>query len=210
MADRLSIYRGALRLLGDGRLDSLTEDNPRRYKLDDAWQPSVNFLIEQGLWNFAIRTDELSNDANFEPKFGFQYAFSIPDDWVRTSDINREPSFREKFEDFEIEKGFWYADVNPLYVRYVSNGPQYGWNLGRWTQTFVKALEAYLAFECSLPITGNKATRAEGGRLELFQLYQSRVQEARARDAVEEAVRRTPPGRMLRARFNNSSSRRCR
>jgi hypothetical protein len=205
MADRLSIYRGALRLLGDGRLDSLTEDNPRRYKLDDAWQPSVDFLLEQGLWNFAIRTDELSYDANFEPKFGFQYAFSIPDDWVRTNDINREPTFREKFEDFEIEKGFWYADVSPLYVRYVSNGTSYGWNLGRWTQTFVKALEAYLAFESGLPISNDKQTRSD-----VYNLYEKRVQEARARDAVEEAVRRTPPGRMLRARFNNSSSRRCR
>jgi len=205
MADRLSIYQGALRLLGDGRIDSLTEDNPRRYKLDDAWVPSVNYMLEQGLWNFAIRTDEIDYDANFEPLFGFQYAFSVPDDWVRTNDINQEPFFRERFENFEIEKDHWYADVNPLYIRYVSNGPQYGWNLGRWTQSFVKALEAYLAFECGLSISADRGTRSD-----LYQLYEKRLSEAKARDAVEEAVRRQPVGRLIRARFNNTSRRGCR
>lgn len=197
MADRLSIYRGALRLLGPSNLASLTEDRPEKRSLDGAWQDSVNYMLEQGLWNFAIRTVKLQPDSDVEPLFGFDYAYSKPDDWVRTAAISYEPAFREGILEYEDETDHWHTSHNPIYVRYVSNDEAYGWNIGAWRQSFSKALEAYLAFECGLPIAADR-----GNRNDLFTLFQKRLQDAKTKDAVDERVREKPPGRWTRSRSN--------
>lgn len=196
MADRLSIYRGALMHLGDGRLASLTEQNSRRFALDDVWEKSVNFLLEQGLWNFAIRTVELSADDDYEPLFGYQYSFQQPSDWIRTNSISDDPYFRQGYELYQEDNGYWFADLETLYVRYVSNDAQYGWNIGRWREGFAQALEAYLAFRCGLPISNDKSNRND-----LYGLYEKLLKTAKIRDAVDEAVVYPPSGRLVRSRF---------
>lgn len=196
MADRLEIYRGALRLLGDAHgLSSLTEVGPARTALDGAWQPAVDYMLAKGLWNFAIRSVEMTEDEDVEPLFGFQYAFSKPDDWVRTVSISDDPTFREGYEDYEDETDYWYADPNPLYVRYVSSDEEYGWNIAKWRQPFAKALEAYLAYECGLPISSDR-----GNRNDMFTLFGKLLKEAKTLDAVDERVRRQPRGRLVRSR----------
>lgn len=200
MADQLTIYRGALRRLGDGRLSSLTDNDSRRLKLDDAWAGAVNFMLEQGLWNFAIRTIELSADDDYEPLFGAQYSFRKPDDWVRTNTISTDPYFKEGFEEFHDEGDYWFANIEPLYIRYVSNSPYYGWNIGRWRENFARALEAWLAFDCGLPISNDK-----GNRNDLFQIWEKLLKVAKSKDAVDEAVQRPPTGRLVKSRLRSGS-----
>jgi len=202
MASRLSIYNGALRLLGDTQLASLNEVSAARRSLDAAWQSAVDDLLSRGMWNFAIRTVELDYDANVEPLFGYLYAFSKPSDWIRTANISQDASFREGYEQYEDETSHWHASIKPLYVRYVSSDPNYGWNVGAWRQPFAKALEAYLAFECGLPISNDR-----GNRNDLYQLYKTRLAEAKSLDAVDERVRRMPMGRLVRSRLENFTGR---
>lgn len=194
MADRLAIYQGALRLLGPSELASLSEDRPEKRKLDAAWNQSVDFLLEQGMWNFAIRAVELQADADVETLFGYEYAFSKPDDWLRTVET--------KTEDYEDEAGYWYANMDTLSIRYVSNDPAYGWNVGKWRQNFAKALEAYLAFECGLPISADRGTRSD-----VFSLYEKRLARAKNLDAVDERVQEKPTGRLVRSRGAGRGSR---
>lgn len=203
MADRLTIYRGALRLLGDAHsLSSLTEEGPARRALDAAWRPCGDFMLEQGLWNFAIRSVEIHADENLDVRFGYDHAFSKPDDWVRTAGISALATFEQSYEDYEDEEGYWYGNQTPLYVRYVSNDTAWGWNVGRWRQHFAKAMECYLAFECGLPISADK-----GNRNDLFSLYEKRLKEAKTKDAVDERVRKRPVGRLVRSRFGPRRSR---
>ncbi|MDX0180848.1 hypothetical protein GOC16_08280 [Sinorhizobium meliloti] len=195
MADRLAIYRGALRLLGPSELDSLTESIPEKLKLDGAWETSVDYLLSQGLWNFSMRTVELAYDEDVEPLFGFSYAFSKPDDWVRTASISGTADFREGVREYEDETSYWHTSFERIYVRYVSDDDAYGWNIGAWRAPFAKALEAYLAFECGLPIAADR-----GNRNDLYSLYEQRLAHAKALDAVDERVREKPPGRWTRSR----------
>jgi hypothetical protein len=196
MADRLSIYKGAARLLGEQRIVSLTEETPTRHAFDDAWQTTGNYLLARGLWNFAIRTVELSQDEDTEPLFGYQYAFSKPDDWVRTVSISDDGTFSEGLREYEDEANYWYADCDPLYVRYVSDDEDYGWNVGEWREPFAKAFEARLAFECGLPVSGDKSNRND-----MEALAEKRLKEAKTLDAVDERVRVSPPGRLVRSRM---------
>lgn len=195
MADRLAIYRGALRLLGPSNLASLTEDRPEKRALDGAWQDCVNYMLEQGMWNFAIRSVELDFDEDVEPSFGFDHAFSKPDDWVRTVSISEVADFCEGLRRYEDETSYWHANPEKIYVRYVSNDEAFGWNVGAWRQHFSKAIEAYLAFECGLPISADR-----GNRNDLYQLYKGRLLDAKIKDAVDERVREKPPGNWTRSR----------
>ncbi len=200
MADRLAIYRGALRLLGPSNLASLSEDRPEKLALDAAWDDAVNFMLEQGLWHFAIRAAQLQPDEDVEPLFGFDYAYSKPEDWVRTVSICYDPSYRESIREFEDETQYWHTSYSAIYVRYISNDEAYGWNIGAWRQHFAKALEAYLAFECGLPISSDK-----GNRNDLHSLFKSRLQDAKTKDAVDERVREKPPGCWTRSRIQGHS-----
>ncbi len=196
MASRLDIYKGAARLLGEQRIVSLSEESSTRRAFDDAWVPTGDYLLARGLWNFAIRTVELTQDDDVEPLFGFQYAFTKPDDWVRTASISDEGTFREGLQQYEDEAAYWYADCDPLYVRYVSDDDEYGWNVGEWRAPFAKAFEARLAFECGLPVSGDKSNRND-----LEGLAEKRLREAKTLDAVDERVQASPTGRLVRSRY---------
>lgn len=195
MADRLSIYRASLLLLGGANISSLSEDRPEKRALDAVWTDGVNYMLEQGMWNFAIRSIELAYDEDVEPLFGYRHAFSKPEDWVRTVSISETADFREGLHSYEDETTNWHADPDYLYIRYVSNDEAYGWNVGAWRQTFSKALSAYLAFESGLAISADR-----GNRNDLYSLYKTRLADAKIKDAVDERVREKPPGRWTRSR----------
>lgn len=195
MADKLTIYRGTLRLLGPSNLASLTEDRPERHTLDAIWQDAGDLLLQKGLWNWGIRTVELSYDEDVEPLFGFRHAFSMPSDYIRTVSISETADFYEGLRWFEPETNYWHADPETLYVRYLSSDGSYGWNVGAWPPSFSKALEAYMAFESGLPIASDR-----GNRNDMYQLYKDRLRDAKTLDAVDERVRERPPGRLTRAR----------
>lgn len=201
MASRLSIYKSALRYLGNAAsLSSLTEASPPRLALDDVWQEAGEYMLAKGLWNFAIRTTQLSEDEDVEPLFGYQYAFSKPDDWVRTAGISTDPTFQDGFEDFADEAGYWYADSDTLYIRYISNDDAYGWNVGAWREPFAQAFACYLAFQCGLPLSSDKSNRND-----LFNLFKSLLTEAKTLDAVDEKVARSPAGRLVKSRLRRGS-----
>jgi len=199
MASKLSIYKGALRLLGPHELASLSDDRPERYQLEDAWDDALAFMLEQGLWNFAIRSTTLTDVGS--PISGWDYAFTAPTDFVRTVGISNEATFFIGFEDFQFQTRKWYANVDTLYLRYVSNDASYGLDVTKWPATFCKAMEAYLAFESGLPISGDR-----GNRNDLYSLYKSRLARAKTLDAFDEAVKQEPAGRLVRARLAARSS----
>ena len=199
MASKLSIYRGALRLLGPHELAALTDDRPERYQLDDAWDDAAAYVLQDGLWNFAIRSATVTQSGTTIA--GWDYAFTKPTDLVRLVGISNESTFLVGFEDYQDQGGKWYANVDTLYVRYVSNDASYGLSIASWPASFAKAMEAYLAFETGLPVSGDR-----GNRNDLFQLYRSRLARAKALDAFDESVKFPPAGRLVRSRYGNRLS----
>jgi hypothetical protein len=204
MADKLSIFNGALLLVGAQPLQALTDNTPPRKALDAAWVTAPYVVLEKGLWNFAFRTVEITADPDVTPRLGYQYAFSQPEDYVNTAGISSDPSFRLTLEDYAHESAYWHADVDPIYVRYVSNGAQYGLDLGAWPLSFTKAVEAYLAFETALVINNGRTDRTES-----YQLFEARLKEAKGKDAMKQPATRLPPGRWTRSRTGYGASQRA-
>lgn len=199
---QLSLYNGALRILKERKLVSLTENKEARRVLDDVWEDTIKTALEQGLWNFATRTAKFSAEVGFTPAFGYQNQFLQPSDFVRVVAICSDEYFTNPLNAYTEEAGSWFADESEIYVSYVSNHGDYGSNLSRWPQTFVKYVEQYLATEAGPRITGSDLDTAAEKKLKAV------LNDARSKDAMGEPTRFLPPGRWTAARGNSGGGER--
>lgn len=157
MATILSLYNGALKILGEPRLASTSEEREPRRALDDVYADAVAYCLEAGQWWFASKQVEIDSTPADAPSFGFAYAFVKPSDWVRTMALSADEYF-----DCPLTRGMdapehWYADVDPLYVRYVSDDAAFGGDLTLWPASFTRFVEYELAERICLQITNGKS-----------------------------------------------------
>lgn len=144
-ASQMSIYNKALRWLEERPLASLTENREPRRLLDAEWQDAILYVLSQGYWKHAIRTIQANAEPNQAPNFGYLYAFLKPDDWVATCQVSDNTIFQPLLREYDDQNNYWYSYITPIYVKYVSNAPQFGLNMAMWTPGFVEYLSAYLA-----------------------------------------------------------------
>ena len=198
MATKLAVYQSALRLLGSHQLLLITDNLPARLRLDEAWDGVVAYCLKRGMWNFAIKTLELADTLASAPDFGFEYGFNHPADFVRLVAISDEPNFVGQFNSFENENGKFYANVDTLYLRYVSNHVTgFGGDLTKWSQEFADVVAARLAFETALAITSDRGLRQDA-----LAVFEKNLSIAKSLDAVDERVRFRPEGRLVQSRFS--------
>jgi hypothetical protein len=206
MASKLSIYNGACLALGERKLSSLAEGRPSRRRLDSVWDDDgVRSCLSAGFWNFAMHSIELTHSPSVDPAFGFRYAFDKPSDWVRTAVISENENFTDELLNYEDQGAYWYADCDPIYVRYISDDAALGGDLSLWPANFTRYVEHYFAMRI-VKATNNSNTDVETLRLEVKRL----LNEAKATDAMDEATKTLPPGSWSRARNGKSSGRRDR
>lgn len=156
MATRLELYNGALLLCGERFLSALTEDREPRRLLDHVWDADgVRYCLEQGEWQFAMRTQQISQDPSIEPPFGYQYAFNKPTDWVATHAVCQDEFFNVPLTQYADEGDNWYAEIDPIYVKFVSDDADYGNDLAGWPQSFAEYVEAFLASKIVYKLNGN-------------------------------------------------------
>jgi hypothetical protein len=204
---RLQLYNGGLRLLGERKLASLSENRePRRY-MDDAWNDgAVDYCLQSGQWKFAMRSVMLDYSPSVEPGFpGLQYAFDMPSDLVRTAGVFSDEGMQAPLLDIREEGGFWWSNLESIYVRYVSNDEAFGLDFSLWPQTFVKFVESHLASEVAMPLTQNR-TKME----DMLAIRQRNLRDALSKDAMQDPTQFPPPGTWTTSRAGNMSGRRTR
>jgi len=194
-ATQLGLYNEALRLLGERRLASLTENREPRRVLDDIWADgAIDYCLEQGLWNFAMRAIEIDPSASV-PNFGYANAFDKPNDHIRTAGVAEDEFFNTPLTRVMEEVGFWFADIEPLYIRYISNAAAYGNDLTRWPSTFTRYVAAYLASEAVLTLT-----QSTDKQKIIMAIMQQRLRDAKSKDAMADATAFMPQGGWSSAR----------
>ena len=202
-ATRLSIYNDALLLLGERALSALTDDVETRYLLDTVWNDNgVDGCLEEAQWEFAMRTVQIDYDSGITPTFGYRRAFDKPTDWILTSALCYDESFRSPCERYVDEAGMWYADVDTLYARYVSNDAAYGGNLAGWPRSFTEFVAAHFASKIILKIT------SDDNKLRLFinpenpkhSIRGRALLNAKSRCAMSGPTQKPPAGMWSRAR----------
>lgn len=193
-ATKLGLYNGALRILQERKLASLSENREPRRLLDDAYgdgstNGAVRYCLEMGQWTFATRTVQVDYSPSVTPSFGYDYAFDQPSDLVRTIAVCADEDCMVPLLRYSDERRYWYAYEQTLYVKYVSNHASYGADLSLWPENFAKLVEAYLAKEIAGNLTQgeNKIILAERG-------WKEAKKEARSFDAMNKPTAFFPEG----------------
>lgn len=203
MTSKLELYNEALLHLGQERLASLSETSTAKYALDDAYDPTLKYCLEQGMWNFAIRVVSIDALTSVEPQFGFTYAFSKPDDFIRTLNAADNEYFRPSFmgADFADEPNYWFADANPIYVKFISDNVNFGKDLSIWPQTFSNYVGLRLANRVCKRVTGSMPTG------DMFRLEIDALHDARSKDAMNQGPEFPPRGTWARSRGGGTANR---
>lgn len=203
-ATKLGLYNGALRILKERKLASLSENREPRRLLDDAYgdgstNGAVRYCLEMGQWTFATRSVRVDYSPSVEPDFGHRYAFDQPDDMVRVAAVCADEFFTQPLLRYVDERRYWYASQPTIYVKYVSNDANYGADLSLWPESFVKVVEAYLAKEIAGSLTqgDDKVRFAEA-------MWDRAKKEARSADAMNRPTAFPPPGSWVTSRRGNS------
>lgn len=166
-----------------------------RRLLDEAYDDAVEHCLADSLWNFASRTVAIEAETDIEPEFGYNYTFEKPDDFIRLVAIADNGFLYPTLDEYLDEGQYWHANVDPLYVQYVSDDTSAGRDESLWPITFKKAVEAYLALEIA-PSAGMSANFIAG----LNDEFRRRLRDARSKDSANQAAMRPSPGRLLLAR----------
>lgn len=200
MTTKLEVYQDALLALGQERLAALTEANTARYALDDAYDKAVSYCLEQGFWNHAMRTVQIDSSATVEPAFGYAFAFLKPPDFVRLFGMSVEETMSQPLLRFVDEAGYWYADSDPLYAKFVSDDTAYGRDLSLWPETFAEYVSLRLAVRTCKRITGSSPDDS------LMKAEKKALSDARSKDAMNEPPGFPPRGTWVQSRYWGSSS----
>lgn len=152
-----------------------------------------------GSWNFAIRSAMYDYSPSIEPEFGFRRAFNKPEDFVRTAGVCEDEYFRCTLAEYNDEAGFWFADLDVIYVRYVSDDEQYGGDLSLWPPNFTAFVEAWFALQIAPRLTGSETAKALTQR-DVDKL----LKKAKATDSQEEAIGTRTEGEWSRSRRGNN------
>lgn len=194
---QLTLYNDALLLCGERFLSSLTEEREPRRLLDQVWTAgnAVRTCLEMGQWTFAMRTVQIDYDSNIEPDFGYQRAFEKPTDWVLTSSLCSDEFFRVPLTRYIDEAGFWYADLDTLYVRYVSDDATYGSDFTLWPESFKDVVAAFLASKVV-----RKLTQSDDEEDRVRAILKKELAEAKNRTAMAQPTSFPPQGNWTASR----------
>lgn len=200
MPSKLTVYNGALRECGERKLSSLTENREPRRVLDSVWDNDfIRQCLSEALWNHAMRTVELTYSPSVSPDFGYRRAFDKPTDWIRTASMSGDERFATPLLEYNDEAGYWFADLDTLYVRYVSDDDEYGADLSLWPAKFTQYVETELAARSAKRITGSDSEAAA-----IRKRADDALKKARSNDAMDEPTKFAPQGSWVSARGGRS------
>jgi hypothetical protein len=193
---QLTLYNDALLECGERFLSSLTENREPRRLLDQVWASNgVKYILERGQWNFATRSQQIDYDSSINPGFGYTRAFDQPSDYCCTRAVCSDEYFREPLIRHVDEGGYWYSDLDTIYVRYVSDDPAYGMNLNKWPETFREVVAVHFASKIILKLSNSET---ELVRLEKKRDHMLKV--AKNSSAQKEPTQFPPMGAWTRSR----------
>jgi hypothetical protein len=204
---KLALYNVACLALGEGPLDGLTDDTELRRQLDSVYSRgdgAIAYFMENGHWNFAMRAVKIDNDSAVTPAFGWTYAFSKPTDFRKLNMISSDEEFITGLNAYEDEADHWHADIDPIYVRYVSDDADYGGDFAKWTETFAIWAGHWMALQVA-PVKMNDTALKD-----FRKLVRRLLTEARSNDAVGEPTRFPKLSSWASARHSSKQGRRDR
>ena len=197
---QLGCFNKSLRWLGERPALSISENRPSVIQMNSEWHSAVELCLTETYWNFATRMQQIAAADAIAPAFAYQYAFAKPADWMKTYQVADNDQFNPLLRKFEDQNGYWFANIAPLYVKFISDDPNFGWNMARWTPYFGELLGIYLAHLCSSRVLQDQT------KIDKIEKRWDRMRkEAEAKDAMDQPPGSVPAGTWVMSRAPRGS-----
>lgn len=153
----MGICNAALRRLGATPITSLTEGSKSANSIRDFYEETRDELLRSHPWNYARSRQKLAQLAT-APAFGFDYAYGLPSDWMRTVGVHdNDGGFGtiEYSEEIQGGQGVILASSSEVYLSYVAliTDPN------RMPADVRKALSRLLAAAAAIDLTKSNTIR---------------------------------------------------
>ena len=142
---QLSVFNHALWLMGKQQLVKVTDATKEARTLLNLWDHARDYILQQHRWKFAERQATVSPGATSELAYGLTNAFPKPADFVTLNAIASDATFDTAVDDLHERGDFWYSNSGTIYIQYVSNDVNFGYDTALWDENFTLALTYYLA-----------------------------------------------------------------
>jgi len=116
------LYNKVMEILRLKPIISNDDESERKVAVDYALDmKAVDTVFELIPWDYPVVTTELTEDGVYDPSYGYQFRFAVPADWIRTESISANDRFLYPLERYHMEGSYFFADINKIYLRYVSS-----------------------------------------------------------------------------------------
>jgi hypothetical protein len=159
MATEVGIANTALRRIGATRITSFTEGSKSADCVNEFYAETRDDLLRSHNWNFATERVKLAQ-LTTAPAFGFEFAYGLPADWIRTVSIHDNDAgvgtieFKEEFQDGQ---NVILADASDVYLRYIGKVT----DPNRMPADFRTTLSRHLAAAMSVDLSKSNTIRSE-------------------------------------------------
>lgn len=187
MASETGIVNVALRMIGQQPITSLTDGTPSANAANDIYEELRDDILRSHPWNFATKRQKLARSVTV-PVFGFDYAYPLPSDWLRTISVHDNDAGVGTVvcqEEQIGDTGAIVASVENLYLRYIA----------RVTDPNIMAADFRRVFECGLARDLSVVLASSNTLHEKYdRAYDRALARARSSDAMGGFPERRPVG----------------
>jgi hypothetical protein len=169
MASVVDICNGALNQLGASTILTLTEDSKNARLCNARYTQVRDSLFRSHPWNCLIKRVELARDTEV-PSWGFSYQFTLPADCLRVLTILKYDY------DYKVEGRKILANHGTVKIQYVARIN----DANQYDELLRETISAALAADIAYAVTSSNPTAAN-----MYELFQSKLKEARFVDATE-------------------------
>lgn len=204
MSIRIDVVNFALGILGSSEITAIEDDSDKARVMKTFYAIARDATLEVSEWTFATRRFLPSRSA-IVPEWGWAYAYPIPSDIVRVTEVDRNYIGQTVIQDTSLER-----NPIPHVVEYVSGigrailcnedpifckGIRRIEDEGIYSPLFVEAFAAKLAYLAALPITQSSKIQASA-----LALHVGLIGDAKSRDGMQSTTRRLRNRSLSRAR----------
>jgi hypothetical protein len=166
----VEVCNRALQKIGEGQITSLTDPSIAATECSRLYQPSLEKLQREHLWNFCKKRASLPAMGS-APAFEYSHQYNLPTDFLRLIDVGADV-------EWSLESGkILINQAGPLRIKYVAlvEDPS------KFDSIFREALASYMALELCEIFTQSR-TKKEA----LFAEYEYTLRKASSTDAKEQ------------------------
>lgn len=159
MATIAGICNSGLSKIGNNRIISLVDGSPAANKCAEQYDKMREELLRSHDWNFAATRVKLAQ-LSTAPIFGYEYAYSLPSDWLRTITVHPADNRWVVITDYATESTaadgkVLMSDEPDVYLRYVRDIT----DPNLMDPAFREALAWRMAMELAIPMAKSSALR---------------------------------------------------